>query len=228
TTISQDCWLLDKNTAVAGDFSTHVPVIETCADLNLALAGGMILNGPISASTNFSVTTPGNVSFASTGTGSIRFTPGPGGFNFFGGPIGIGTTPEGSLHLLSGGNFQDGIFASFLNANEGISIRNTAQNWAMGVRADRNQEFDIRNITAGFDAVEISNIGDVSIDHGRLNPTQGISIGKQVDGDGSGLKHGRKAIGAVAKGSVLSVELDWKTPFADTNYTVNCSVVSGA
>ncbi|HET9364027.1 MAG TPA: hypothetical protein VFP71_03470 [Candidatus Angelobacter sp.] len=228
TTISQDCWLLDKNTAVAGDFSTHVPVIQTCADLNLALAGGMILNGPISAPINFSVTTPGNVSFASTGTGSIRFTPGPGGFNFFGGPIGIGTTPEGSLHLLSGGNFQDGIFASFLNANEGISIRNTVQDWAMGVRADRNQEFDIRNITAGFDAVEISSLGDISVDHGRLNPTQGISVGKGVDGDGSGLKHGRKAIGAVAKGSVLAVELDWKTPFTDTNYTVNCSVVDGA
>ncbi|HKV95668.1 MAG TPA: hypothetical protein VJW20_24195 [Candidatus Angelobacter sp.] len=228
TTIAQDCWLLDKNTAVAGDFSTHVPVIQTCADLNLVLAGGMILNGPISASTNFSVTTPGNVSFGSTGTGSIRFTTGHGGYTYFGEPVGIGTTPQGSLHLLSGGNFQDGIFASFLNANEGISIRNTVQDWAMGVRADRNQEFDIRNITAGFDAVEISNLGDVSVDHGQLNPTQGISVGKGVDADGSGLKHGRKAIGAVAKGAVLAVELDWKTPFADTNYTVNCSVVNGA
>src|SRR5262249_29711096 len=85
----------------------------------------------------------------------------------------------------------------------------------------------IRNITSGIDALEITPGGAVTVGQGNLKAARGIRVDSSVNGDGSGLKHGRTAIAALARGASTSVELDWRTPFADTNYTVNCSVVNG-
>jgi hypothetical protein len=166
---------------------------------------------------------------ASTPGHNIQFNTGAGGYNLFTGPIGVGTViPAGNLHIISGGNLQEAIFQSFNNANEGISIRNSAQNWALGVRADRGEEFEIRNITSGIDALEVAPSGAVTVGNGNLKAAKGISVDTGVNGDGGGLKHGRVAVALLSRGAIAAVELDWRTPFADTNYTVNCSVVNGA
>lgn len=226
--ISQNCWFLDKNTTPAGNFATHNPVLETCADGNLLLGNGLRTSGPLTSIGNFAINSSGNISLGSAVGRNIRFNPGAGGANLFTGRIGVGTvTPAGNLHVTSGGNLQEAIFESTVNSNEGISIRNPVQNWALGVRADLGQEFEIRNITSGIDALEVAPSGTVTVGHGNLKAAKGISVDGSVNGDGSGLKHGRAAIGILAKGSTAAVELDWRTPFADINYTVNCSVVNG-
>ncbi len=227
--ISQNCWFLDKNLSPAGNFANHNPVLETCADGNLILGNGMRIAGPLTSLGNFALNANGSISMASTAGHNIQFNTGAGGYNLFTGPIGIGTViPAGNLHVISGGNLQEAIFQSFNNANEGISIRNSAQNWALGVRADRGEEFEIRNITSGIDALEVAPSGAVTVGNGNLKAAKGISVDTGVNGDGGGLKHGRAAIGLLSRGAIAAVELDWRTPFADTNYTVNCSVVNVA
>jgi hypothetical protein len=66
------------------------------------------------------------------------------------------------------------------------------------------------------------------VGNGNLKAAKGISVDTSVNGDGGGLKHGRVAVGLLSRGAIAAVELDWRTPFADTNYTVNCTVVNGA
>src|SRR5262249_7971980 len=66
-----------------------------------------------------------------------------------------------------------------------------------------------------------------TVGQGNLKAAKGIRVDSSVNNDGSGLKHGRTVIAALAKGGSASVELDWRTPFSDTNYTVNCNVVNG-
>lgn len=227
--ISQNCWFLDKNTALAGNFASHNPVLETCADGNLLLGAGLRTSGPLTSLGDFVINSGGNISFTSSTGRNIFFNPGTGGANLFSAPIGVGVQmPLANLHVTSGGNLQEAIFESLFNANEGISIRNPVQNWALGMRADLGEEFEIRNITSGIDALEIAPSGVITVGHGNLNAASGIRVDSSVNGDGSGLKHGRAAIVALAKGASASVELDWRTPFADANYTINCDVVTGA
>jgi hypothetical protein len=228
--ISQNCWLLDKNLSPTGDFATHNPVLETCADGNLILGNGLRTSGPLTSSADFAVISKGNISLTSAPGRNIRFKPGTGAASLFNAPIGVGTIqkPAASLHVASGGNLQEAIFESSVVSNEGISIRNPAQNWALGVRADLGQEFEIRNITSGIDALEVSTSGAVTVGQGNLKAAKGIRVDTSVNADGSGLKHGRAAIEAVARGATASVELDWHTPFVDPNYTVNCNVVNAA
>jgi hypothetical protein len=228
--ISQNCWFLDKNLSPAGDFAAHNAVLETCADGNLLLSNGLRTSGPLTSSGDFAISSSGNISLTSAPGRNIRFKPGAGAANIFSAPIGVGSLrkPEGNLHVVSGGNLQEAIFESSVNSNEGISMRNPVQNWALGIRADLGQEFEIRNITSGIDALEISTSGAVTVGQGNLKAAKGIRVDTSVNSDGSGLKHGRAAIGLVAHGASASVEMDWRTPFVDPNYTVDCNVVNGA
>jgi hypothetical protein len=227
--ISQNCWFLDKNLSPSGNFANHNPVLETCADGNLLLGNGLRTSGPLTSIGNFVVNSGGNISLRSAVGHNLRFNPGTGGANLFSAPIGVGTQkPAANLHVTSGGNLQEAIFESTVISNEGISIRNPAQNWALGVRADRGEEFEIRNITSGIDALEVAPSGTVTVGNGNLKAAKGISVDTSVNGDGGGLKHGRVAVGLLSRGAIAAVELDWRTPFADTNYTVNCTVVNGA
>jgi hypothetical protein len=56
----------------------------------------------------------------------------------------------------------------------------------------------------------------------------GISIGAGISNNGSGLKHQSVAIDFVAPRSSSLVTLPWSTPFADSNYDPQCSVVDPA
>ncbi len=56
-----------------------------------------------------------------------------------------------------------------------------------------------------------------------LNDIVGITT-TGVDPDAGGMKHGRVSTGSIAGVSDAAVTLTWTTPFADTNYTVTCSV----
>jgi hypothetical protein len=227
--ISQNCWFLDKNTEPAGNFATHTPILQTCADGNLLLGAGMRTSGPLTSTGDFSVNSGGNIFLTAAAGRNIRFTPGTGGANLFSRPIGVGTnTPSASLHIVSGGNLQEAIFQTPNNTNEGISIRNSAQNWAIGVRADLGQEFEVRNITSGIDALEVSPNGTVTVGQGQFRAAKGVNVGGGVNRDGSGMKHGRVAVAAIAQGASAPVELDWTTPFVDVNYSVNCNVVNAS
>jgi len=62
------------------------------------------------------------------------------------------------LHVRSTGNFQEAILEATTAGNEGISIKNSLQNWALGVRNDLSQKFDIRNITGSIDALLIDTV----------------------------------------------------------------------
>jgi hypothetical protein len=221
---SQDCWFLDKNTAVAGDFSSHNPVLQTCADGTL-VTPGLRINSVLVSNNDLSVSSGGNIMLTSAPGRNIRFNSGAA--NLFNAPIAVGTsTPLAKIHVASGGNLQEAIFESLFNANEGVSIRNSAQNWALGVRADLGQAFNLRSITTGVDAMLLTPAGAVTLPNGQLTAAKGVSVGKSVDGNGSGLKHGRVAVPSVAAGANLTVELVWKTAFADASYTPTCNAVS--
>jgi parallel beta-helix repeat protein len=51
-----------------------------------------------------------------------------------------------------------------------------------------------------------------------------LRIGAGFSGDGGGFKHQRAATGSIAPGQSAAVTLAWPTPFADTDYTVNCTL----
>ena len=119
--------------------------------------------------------------------------------------VGIGTTsPSASLHVYNAGgaSTQDLILESSLaSANEGLSIRNSAQNWSLAVRgADLSNAFNIRNITAGSDAFTVTTAGNVGI--GTTSPFKTLSVA------GSGIL------------SQNSVTLQLQSPVASTNATL--------
>ena len=226
--ISGDCWFLDKNQAVAGDFAEHTPVLETCGDGNLNVAAGLQINGGVRSSSDLNLQASGNVILSTLNSNSIYFSPGPQGYNLFLQPIGIGTSrPEAKLHISGTGNLQEAIIASQADSNEGISIRNAVQNWAMGVRADRSEAFILRNITDGADVLAIARNGDIT-----LAPGAKIIAGDSTVGSPgtpcicNSIKHGRVEIPPLGPGETALVRLDWKTVFADTDYTATCSVTS--
>lgn len=53
----------------------------------------------------------------------------------------------------------------------------------------------------------------------------GIKVNNGIDGNGSGIKHARISTGSIGASSNVVVTNNWGTSFANTNYTVTCSVV---
>jgi len=62
-------------------------------------------------------------------------------------------------------------------------------------------------------------------DAGVWNFPGGMTVGRGISSDGSGLKHQSVSTRAIGPGSSAVVTLTWATAFADTNYDPQCSVV---
>ena len=62
-------------------------------------------------------------------------------------------------------------------------------------------------------------------DAGVWNFPGGITVGRGISSDGSGLKHRSVGMGPIGPGSSAVVTLHWATAFADANYDPQCSVV---
>ncbi|HKV93058.1 MAG TPA: hypothetical protein VJW20_10975, partial [Candidatus Angelobacter sp.] len=75
-------------------------------------------------------------------------------------------TPTTTLHVRSTGNFQEETIEATTAGNEGLSIKNSLQNWALGVRNDLSQKFNIRNITGSIDALLLDTSGNATFSGG--------------------------------------------------------------
>ena len=169
----------------------------------------------------------------------------------------VGGGNNGPLTLALDTNFTDRRYANLIGSNV-FSGDQTIAGQTLRIQPSANARIEFRNagtaipdglwdivlgsqgllfrknastqgdFSSNFIGLQIGNNGDVTMGQGKLNASQGINVGTSVNGDGGGMKHGRVPIAAIAKSSTLAVELDWKTPFADANYTVNCSVVNAA
>ena len=169
----------------------------------------------------------------------------------------VGGGNSGPLTLALDTNFTDRRYANLIGSNV-FSGDQTIAGQTLRIQSSANARIEFRNagtaipdglwdivlgsqgllfrknasrqgdFSSNFIGLQIGNNGDVTMGQGKLNASQGINVGTSVNGDGGGMKHGRVPIAAIAKSSTLAVELDWKTPFADANYTVNCSVVNAA
>ena len=65
-------------------------------------------------------------------------------------------------------------------------------------------------------------------DAGVWNFPGGITVGRGISRDGSGLKHQSVGMGPIGPGSSAVVTLTWATAFADRSYDPQCSVVDSA
>lgn len=65
-------------------------------------------------------------------------------------------------------------------------------------------------------------------DTGKWNFPGGMSVGRGISSDGSGLKHQSVITPAIGPGSSAVVTLIWATAFADGSYDPQCSVVDSA
>jgi hypothetical protein len=63
-------------------------------------------------------------------------------------------------------------------------------------------------------------------DAGVWNFPGGMTVGRGISSDGSGLKHQSVSTRAIGPGSSAVVTLTWATAFADTNYDPQCSVMN--
>jgi hypothetical protein len=163
--ISENCWIWDKNNSPFGDFSQRSTMLELCPTTVTIPSAKLNPVQGIAASFHLPVSAGGPITLTATAPNAgIFLTPGQGGVNVLNARTGIRTDrPAGSLHVLSSGNLQDAIFEASGTGNHGISIRNAVQNWAAGIRADRGQAFNLRNISADLDALLLSPTGDLSL-----------------------------------------------------------------
>jgi len=92
----------------------------------------------------------------------------------------------------------------------------------------------VNNIVIGNESAQITDLGTTRsvIAGNKQNTTDaeydvqyGINIGGGVAPDGTGMKHQSTSTGSVGPGGSAVVSLTWITPFADTNYDSQCSVV---
>ncbi len=115
-------------------------------------ANGFITAGSAQVGTSFAQSD--NLAIAPTSGGNIQLAAQT--------AVGGQFTPSTTLHVRSTGNFQEAILEATTAGNEGISIKNTLQNWGIGVRNDLSQKFNIRNVTAGTDALLLDTSGNAT------------------------------------------------------------------
>ena len=237
---------LRKDLSGNGSFATSMVGMQVLSQGDVVFPSGKII-GNGSGITNVNAATLGGLSPTSFSTIS-SITAGNGI---------LGGGNNGPLTLSLDTNFTDRRYANLIGSNI-FSGDQTIAGQTLRIQPLANARIEFRNagtaipdglwdivlgsqgllfrknasaqgdFSSNFIGLQIGNNGDVTMGQGKLNASQGISVGTSVNADGGGMKHGRAPIATVAKGAVLAVELDWKTPFADTSYTVNCSVVNAA
>jgi len=92
----------------------------------------------------------------------------------------------------------------------------------------------VNNMVIGNESGQITDLGSTRavIAGNKQNTTDseyvirnGMTIGGGVSQDGTGMKHQSASTGSVGPGGSTNVTLTWLTPFADTNYDSQCSVL---
>lgn len=118
------------------------------------------------------------------------------------------------------------------DASHLISFYNTGDSGSLGAAIvfrptgiANPQEFQLMGYGAGVQTVVFSG-GSEAV---RYTTSQKMKLTSGVV-DGGGMKHQRVTTGSISAGARADVTLTWTTAFADTNYTVQCTVLdtSGA
>ena len=95
-----------------------------------------------------------------------------------------------------------------------------------------NQQIDL--LSKGSSAVRVNAVnstgtGGFAVYDGAATPKLMFSVTNAgLGNNGAAFKHGRVSTGSVGAAASAAVTLTWTTAFADTNYTVNCSVQEAA
>lgn len=135
--------------------------------------------------------------------------------------------PAGMAQFTGAPTINDGVKWVFNpnNTNAGLNVGSNTN-----LPSSFTANGDIVYTTTGNDAMhfringETVKISAKATGTMMLNDIVGVTT-TGVDPNAGGLKHGRVTTGSIAASSNAAVTLTWTTAFADTNYTVNCSVI---
>jgi len=172
--------------------------VDTQGQLPL-LQGGTGINGTgMTTGSLFVGAGPQSVGVLSVGPDTVPLiadSGAPGGMRWGGAPVKLETP------MVTG-------LAHFQNGN-GAVARNNAD----------SADYNLIGSTAG-DGVRIGGTNAVDIELANT-----VSVESGVRNDGAGLKHKRTSTGSITGNTTATVDVVWTGSFADTNYTVACSVI---